>query len=112
MELFASAESLRSADDAGEGPRRPIAGPLGTEWRAATALWPVAWPGIVFWFLREAMGAWTSLSGSTLASGIDPGYWLWSASEHTSRTALALTLLVWAMIRASSGPTSGAAQYD
>ena len=82
------------------------------EWHVANALWPIAWPGMVFWFFNEALEAFASLSTVALSSGSDPGYWLWSAVEHTSRTALALTLLLWAMIRPASGPTSGSAQTD
>ena len=78
----------------------------------APVLWPLAWPALCFWLLREALLAYADLAGSASVNGSDPGYWLWSALEHTSRTALALTLLLWAMIRPSSGPTHGAAQYD
>ena len=78
----------------------------------ALGFWHLAWPALSFWLLREALGAYADLSGSASVDGSDPGYWLWSALEHTSRTALALTLLLWAMIRPSSGPTHGAAQYD
>ncbi|QDV09501.1 hypothetical protein Poly30_50590 [Planctomycetes bacterium Poly30] len=77
----------------------------------ATA-WQVAWPALLFWALSAALGTWARLSHARCVSGEDPGYLLWSATEHTSRSALALTLVIWAIMPGSSGPTGGAAQYD
>ena len=110
MELPAYPEPPLAEKD--RSPRGITGDPREPEWQVATSLWPIAWPGIVFWFLQEALGAWAKLSEAALSSGITPGYWVWSASEHTSRTALALTLLLWAIIRPSIGPTYGSAPYD
>ena len=74
--------------------------------------WRLASPVLLFWALSGALGAWARISHARYVSGEDPGYLLWSATEHTSRSALALTLVIWAIMPGSSGPTGGAAQYD
>ncbi len=74
--------------------------------------WPLAWPTLLILGLNEALGGWAQLAHADCGSGRAPTYALWAATEHTSRTALALTLVLWAIMPGSSGPTVGTAQID
>lgn len=74
--------------------------------------WLLAWPALLYWVLSSGLGAWAGIAHDRCVAGRDPGYLLWSATEHTSRSALALTLVIWAMMPRSSEPIGGAAQYD
>jgi hypothetical protein len=81
--------------------------------KTATKLpWAIAWPCLLFQVLCGVLGTWAGISHDRCVCGEDPGYVLWAATEHTSRSALALTLLIWAIMPGSSGPTGGAAHFD